>query len=109
MTRPMCRHCGMEKVTRPRGLGWKCYYTPGVRDLYPVSQKPCMRRASPDRFGSRPLPRRPTQAPPGSPAKVAVLEQRAARGECLWHPDDATDWTVPASVVRRLKQTRKYG
>jgi hypothetical protein len=37
----------------------------------------------------RRMPDSPTSAPPGSPEKVAVLEARAARGEILWHPDDA--------------------
>ncbi len=32
--RPLCRHCQAEPVTRPRGLGWKCYYTPGLREQY---------------------------------------------------------------------------
>lgn len=35
----LCRHCHAEPVNRPRGLGWKCYYAPGVRDLYPVTSK----------------------------------------------------------------------
>jgi hypothetical protein len=34
--RSVCRHCHAEPVSRPRGLGWKCYYAPGVRDLYPA-------------------------------------------------------------------------
>ena len=36
--KPLCRHCSERKVTRPRGLCWKCYYTPGVRELYGVSK-----------------------------------------------------------------------
>ena len=32
----------------------------------------------------------PTEAPPGSPEKVAVLAQRALRGEALYSPSDAT-------------------
>ena len=31
----------------------------------------------------------PTQAPPGSPEKVAVLEERARLRQSLWHPEDA--------------------
>jgi hypothetical protein len=31
----------------------------------------------------------PTDALPGSPKKVAILEQRAAAGQALWHPLDA--------------------
>ena len=29
-----CRHCKKATVSRPRGLCWVCYYTPGVKDLY---------------------------------------------------------------------------
>ena len=35
----VCRHCSKSKVNRPRGLCWSCYYTPGVRDLYPSTSK----------------------------------------------------------------------
>ncbi len=34
-----CRHCRKSSVSRPRGLCWGCYYTPGVRDLYPITSK----------------------------------------------------------------------
>lgn len=30
----------------------------------------------------------PTEALPGSPEKMAVLEERARRGLALWHPGD---------------------
>jgi hypothetical protein len=33
-------------------------------------------------------PEAPTRAGPGSPAKVAVLAERYAGGEALWHPGD---------------------
>ena len=38
---PICRHCAdpKRKVNRPRGLCWYCYYTPGVRKLYPADAK----------------------------------------------------------------------
>lgn len=35
----VCRHCGERKVNRPRGLCWGCYYTPGVKEKYPVTCK----------------------------------------------------------------------
>lgn len=38
----------------------------------------------------REKPCQPTDALPGSAAKVEVLRMRLARGESLWHPDDAT-------------------
>lgn len=31
----ICRHCNRKKASRPRGLCWSCYYTPGVRERYP--------------------------------------------------------------------------
>jgi hypothetical protein len=30
----------------------------------------------------------PTDAMPGTPAKIAVIRARLARGESLWHPED---------------------
>jgi hypothetical protein len=36
-----------------------------------------------------PLPAEPTTAAPGSPEKVAILQERARRGVALWHPSDA--------------------
>lgn len=30
----ICLHCHKNKVNRPRGLCWTCYYTPGVRELF---------------------------------------------------------------------------
>ena len=32
-----CRHCGKAKVSRPRGLCWKCYYA--VKHLYTSQSK----------------------------------------------------------------------
>jgi hypothetical protein len=84
----ICRHCGCKRVNRPRGLCWSCYYKPGVRSRYPSTSK----------FGQRgigngnrtaPLPTEPTVARPGTPEKVAVMEQRARRRQSLWHPSDA--------------------
>lgn len=87
--RPMCKHCGVEPVTRPRGLGWKCFYTPGVKDMYPSLSK-FARRGVKDTYGGHDMPE-PTTAKPGTPEKAAVLEQRAERRQRLWHPDDATN------------------
>lgn len=35
-----CRHCQRNRVCRPRGLCWNCFYKPGVRDLYPSTARP---------------------------------------------------------------------
>jgi hypothetical protein len=58
-----------------------------VRDLYPSTSK-FARRGVGDFNGQAALPE-PTDAPPGSPEKVAILEQRARLGQALWHPLDA--------------------
>lgn len=86
-SRGVCRHCGAEAVTRPRGLGWRCYYTPGVRQLYP-SDSPYAFRGFGNLMGEPRLPAEPTGAPPGSLAKMRVMRRRAAAGESLFHPLD---------------------
>jgi hypothetical protein len=83
-----CRHCGASNVTRPRGLCWRCFDAPGVRQLYPSAAKRPGHGLT-DPHGERPLPSHPTTALPGSPEKVAVLEARAALGVAWWHPLDS--------------------
>ena len=82
----LCRHCQKAKANRPRGLCWSCYYAPGVRAKYPSTSKYGHRGPGLDVSGMV-LPD-PTDALPGTPAKVRVLEERAAHGQCLWHPLD---------------------
>lgn len=84
----MCRHCKRVRSNRPRGLCWSCYYTPGVRELYPSTSK-FARRGVDDFNGKAALPATATKALPGSADKVAVLEERAGLRQSLWHPDDA--------------------
>jgi hypothetical protein len=83
-----CRHCKRVESNRPRGLCWSCYYTAGVRELYPSTSK-FARRGLADFNGGIALPSVPTDASPGSPEKVAILEARARQGVALWHPQDA--------------------
>jgi hypothetical protein len=85
----MCRHCQKVKSNRPRGLCWSCYYRPGVRDQYPSTSK-FARRGVSDFTGRSALAAEPTDALPGTPEKVAILEERARLGLSLWHPLDAT-------------------
>lgn len=94
-----CRHCHEAPVSRPRGLCWSCYYTPGVRDLYPSTSK-FGRRGHGNFNGNAPLPAFPTRALPGTQEKIAVLEERARLKLCLWHPDDAT-FAGPTVVVKQ--------
>ncbi len=84
-----CRHCERGAVSRPRGLCWSCYYSPGVRDRYPSTSK-FGRRGPGNFYGRVSMPPFPTQALPGTPEKVALLTQRAQQNQELFHPDDAT-------------------
>ncbi|HEV3263397.1 MAG TPA: hypothetical protein VG013_41565 [Gemmataceae bacterium] len=83
----MCRHCGRQPTSRPRGLCWSCYYTPGLRQLYPSTSK--YAHTGEDFCGLGEPPPGPTSARPGSPEKVAILQQRARLHQRLWHPGDA--------------------
>jgi hypothetical protein len=60
-----------------------------VRERYPSTSK-FGRRGVRNFNGPAPPPAFATDALPGTAAKVATLEYRAARGLDLWHPDDAT-------------------
>ena len=84
-----CRHCGRYRVTRPRGLCWTCFRSPAIRSSYPTKPSKYAYRGGADFRGTAPLAARPTAALPGTPEKLAVLEQRASRLEALWHPADA--------------------
>jgi hypothetical protein len=98
---PMCRHCKKCKVNRPRGLCWGCYYTDGVKELYPSTSK-YAHRGEGNITGTPPLPE-PTDAVPGTPEKMAVLALRAKLKQALWHPDDAQYAGDPRPVAARLK------
>lgn len=93
----ICRHCGIAKVNRPRGLCWHCYYTPGVKDLYPSTSK-YARRGSGNLTGVAPLPESPTTAPPGTPEKLEVLAARAKAGQAIFHPADSRYAGDPAPL-----------
>jgi hypothetical protein len=84
----LCQHCQRGIISRPRKLCWACFYTPGIRDLYPITSK-FGRRGIGNFFGVAPLPPFPTQALPGSPEKVNLLMQRAQQRQQLFHPQDA--------------------
>jgi hypothetical protein len=83
----LCRHCHRSPVTRPRGLCRTCYYRSGVRDRFPSTSKFARQGFG---LASRTpgLPSAPTIALPGTPQKVAVLEERARLHQSLWHPLD---------------------
>jgi hypothetical protein len=80
-TRPAERHTKGTKTIQRRGLCWKCRRDPIVS----------LKFVPPGGFTFRPkgsLPEIPTSAAPGTPGKIAVMAERAARGEKLFHPDD---------------------
>lgn len=83
-----CVHCKKGARSRPRGLCWTCYYSPAIRDLYEPTGKHGRRGIGNGYGGHRP-PDAPTDALPGTPAKVAVLERRAEQMRSLWHQSDA--------------------
>jgi hypothetical protein len=108
--RQMCRHCGAEVVTRPRGLGWKCFYTPGVKENYP----PVFRTRTGstydmpeihDFYGDTPLPER-TDTLPGTEERLRVFEERAPRRLALFHPDDPA--IIPGQSERCTVATGSY-
>lgn len=84
----LCCHCNKRRASRSRGLCWLCYEDPEIRNLYQPISKFGVRGVM-DRNGCRPQPLKATNALPGSLEKIAELEQRAKRGESLWHPQDA--------------------
>jgi hypothetical protein len=77
-TRDQCRHCQRLRYVKSWGLCWRCYHRPKVRQLYAAAVRQDDRR----------LTAEPTTAEPGSPEKVAVLEERARLGLALFHPLD---------------------
>ena len=95
----LCRHCRKVNSTRPRGLCWCCYYTPGLRDKYPSTSKFARRGVGIFNRRSK-LPPCPTRALPGTPEKVAVLEERARQGVSLWHPLDAQFDTIARPLAK---------
>jgi hypothetical protein len=94
----LCCHCHAAKSNRPRGLCWACYYRPGIRDLYPSTSKYGRRGVA--NFNRRPqMPPQATHALPGTPAKVAILAERARLGVSLWHPHDAGAGALELALV----------
>lgn len=94
----VCRHCQIEPSSDDCGLCLGCQRIPGVRSLHKsilgrqagrYSTRRQDYRSPIGRRSPRGLPAEPTDAQPGSEAKIRVLEERAAQGVALWHPLDA--------------------
>lgn len=81
----LCGHCGTARIVRPRGLCARCYDAPSVRMLYPA--RTTNRPDASTR--ERRLPRFPTSALPGTPAKLVVFQKRLRQRVQLFHPLDA--------------------
>lgn len=76
----LCRHCNRPTISyRRRGLCWGCYQQPGIRARYFIVGK----------YRGQSLPARPTEARPGTEAKVLVMIERARKRQQLFHPEDA--------------------
>jgi hypothetical protein len=101
-----CRHCSKSRVNRPRGLCWTCYYTPGVKELYPSTSK-FARRGVGNFTGNAPLAPAPTTAVPGTPEKLAVLEHRAKMKLAIFHPADARYAGDPRPLEYLKRQSSK--
>jgi len=88
--RRICRHCQYEGNTYGAGICWKCYYTPGIRKLYPsCKSKFAPRPENEDINGGYSPPSCPTATLPGTDEKIAVLAERLKQRVSLWHPHDA--------------------
>lgn len=104
--RPPCWHCGERNRSRPAGLCFRCFYIPGLPEQYRTESKFCDRGHG---LGNRnaPLPDLPTDALPGSPEKLAILEQRAQLGQSLWHPRDRR--ITETDIVPRVEPAKFSG
>ena len=97
-----CRHCKTGKVCRSRRLCSTCYFTPGVKELYPVKNCKANYRGSTEDFnGAAKPPDAPTNAIPGSPEKIEVLRERAAQGMGLFHAGDFSGDVESEGILRR--------
>ncbi len=83
---PLCRD-PRRAATRPRGLCFACYADPANRELVPSTSKYAVGTRH-NFSGCAPMPEHPTDAAPGTEAKIEALEQRAKRKQALFHPDD---------------------
>lgn len=84
-----CCHCARRKAYTVRGLCWTCLQDPAIRVLFPSTSKFARRDRVMDAEDYEPQPcREPTEAIPGTDAKLAVLVARVEARVELWHEDD---------------------
>jgi hypothetical protein len=71
---------------RPRGLCNSCYVNPDIRHRYPRFVE---RGVNVEGTGHILPAAEPTDALPGTKAKVRVMAARALAGQAIFHPQDA--------------------
>jgi hypothetical protein len=76
-----CVYCGTDKLNRPSGDSGLCNACMAAPDKG--------RRGVGDHCGGYKPPATPIMALAGSDEKLKALEERAALGVALWHPQDA--------------------
>lgn len=99
MKRIICKHCGRIRYPKQQGLCWSCARDSNIRNRYPSTHKSA-RRGIKDTYGGLQLPNSSTQAAAGSLDKIVVLEERAALGQSLWHPDDSKQLDLEALTAQ---------
>lgn len=92
-TEQICAHCKRTvNRIRSRKLCGRCLLNPDIRLRYAAVPHASYRQGvGLERKGSKPLGRShgpPTQAPPGTLAKLNVFAERAELGQSLFHPRD---------------------
>ncbi len=90
----LCRNCECRSANRAGSLCVACFRDTAARERHP------RKTIHPPR-PSAVLPE-PTDARPGTEAKMLVLQDRAARGLALFHPDDAV-WDGQMSFLLALE------
>lgn len=84
------------------GLCWACFKVPENRTACQLARPP--KPAAKERARKGRPPAHPTPHEPGTALKVEVMRMRAARGESLFHADDARrgDGGEPREYTRRF-------
>jgi hypothetical protein len=90
-----CIICDRRSSTLRRGLCRHCYPNHGPR------RGEHWTRELGSNYIKRPLPQ-PTNALPGTKAKMTVLAERLRLGQELWHPLDATWDNLPSDYLNSL-------
>lgn len=91
--RPVCRHCGLRRSNRPRGLCWSCYCDPAVRRATPSVSAYANRGGDwQESTRERPVAAVPLRCPPGSKGRVAELRGRVERRERLFGNGRDAGW-----------------